>query len=523
MFVSDHWEIRKPAIVSDKGLVAAQEGEAAAAGAAILAAGGNAVDAAVATALALGCTEPWMSGIGGGGFMLVHLAAERRTHAVEFGMVSPAALDPGRYALATGEGPEEGLFVWPRVVEDRNIFGAEAVCVPGAVAGLSLALERFGTRPWAEVIAPAIELADRGLAVSWYNTLQIAYGAAAGLGRYATTRETYLPGGAPPTSLTPHEPKRVRLGNLPATLRRLAEAGPRDFYEGEIARRIVHDMQAAGGALSLDDLAGYRANVVEPMALAYRDATVHLVPGLNGSPTFARALRRIAETLDPGRGLGPDAYLAYAEALREAYAFRFEHLGHDGDPQLLGCTTHLSVIDAAGNMVALTNTLLERFGSRLMLPETGILMNNGMMWFDPRPGRPNSIAPGRRPLSNMCPVLATHGDGRGWFALGASGGRRIVPACFQLTSMLIDFGMSMDEAWNAPRIDVSGTETVVCDGRLDSATVDALAARFPVTVTEQAVLPNMFATPQGVMRLDGRNCAAARVQTPTATVAVAER
>jgi gamma-glutamyltranspeptidase / glutathione hydrolase len=206
--------------------------------------------------------------------------------------------------------------------------------------------------------------------------------------------------------------------------------------------------------------------------------------------------------------------------LSEAYQFRFEHLGHDGDPQLLGTTTHLSVVDEAGNMVSLTNTLLERFGSRVMLPGTGIMMNNGIMWFDPRPGRPNSLAPGRRPLSNMCPVIATR-EGAGWFALGASGGRRIVPAVFQLTSFLIDFGLDLDAAYGTPRIDASGGEAVFVDRRLPCDVIQALGARMAVTETEHTVHPKMFANPQTVLRAGGRNSAAVTIHSPTAAVAVA--
>ena len=164
--------IEKPVVRSTGGIVSAQHWEAAVAGAAVLREGGNAVDAAIATALAIGGVEPWMSGIGGGGFMLVGLAAEKKVYCVDYGMVAPKALDPSRYALANeGEAPEDFTFVWPRVVDDRNILGPEAVGMPGSVAGFAAALERFGTLNWQEVMQPAISLADQGMPTDWYLSL----------------------------------------------------------------------------------------------------------------------------------------------------------------------------------------------------------------------------------------------------------------------------------------------------------------------------------------------------------------
>ena len=514
---AESWSLRKPVIRSAHGLVAAQEREAAEQGAAVLARGGNAVDAAVVTALCLATTEPWMSGIGGGGVMLIHLADERRTTGIDYSMTAPGALDPARYALSGEAEPEDALFAWPRVVDDRNMIGPESVATPGAVAGFAMALERYGTLSWAEALAPAIETAERGLAAGWYATLQIAFGMSAGLGRYEAARETYLPSGAPLVSQTPHAPLRRPLGRLPETLRRLAEAGPRDFYEGEIARRLISDIEAAGGALSLADLASYEAFEVEPLAIPHHDGVVRLMPGLNAGPTFARALATLDAGLDRSAGLGPEAYLAWAGALSEAYADRLEHMGHDGDATGRGCTTHLSVIDAAGNMVSLTNTLLERFGSRYMAPETGVLMNNGIFWFDPRPGRPNSLKAGVKPLTNMAPAVVTGPDGAGRFALGASGGRRILPAVFQLTSMLLDFGLELDDAVHRPRIDASGGARLAVDRELAPEIRAALAGRFDVEVTESAVGQKLFANPQIVMR---GNAAAAHVHSPTAAVAI---
>ena len=169
-------------------------------------------------------------------------------------------------------------------------------------------------------------------------------------------------------------------------------------------------------------------------------------------------------------------------------------MGDVDDSTAPGCTTHLSVADRDGNVVALTQTLLSIFGSRVMLPGTGILMNNGMMWFDPRPGRPNSIAPGKRPLSNMCPTVVERADGLR-FAAGASGGRRILPAVFQLVSFLVDYSMSMDDAMHTPRIDASGAPLVTADSTLPAEVIRALADHHEVLVARHGVHPAFFANP----------------------------
>jgi gamma-glutamyltranspeptidase/glutathione hydrolase len=224
-----------------------------------------------------------------------------------------------------------------------------------------------------------------------------------------------------------------------------------------------------------------------------------------------------------GAHLGyPDAgiFMAYAEALRDAFADRLQTLGH-AMPALTN-TTHLSVVDHDGNMVALTNTLLSRFGSKVVLPATGIPMNNGMLWFDPTPGRVNSIAPGKKPLANMCPVVLTR-NGKPWAALGACGGRRIIPAVTQLASFLVDFDMSLAEAFGTPRLDAS-TADVLCDRHMPAEIVAALSHRFPVELVEATVYPSGFAVPSAVMRTaaSGRNTGMAHIASPAAA-AIAER
>src|SRR5687767_9363246 len=480
-----NWRVAKPVAQTRGGIVATQNRVAGEAGATILAAGGNAVDAAVATGLALAAVEPWNSGLGGVGFMLVYLAKENRVEVVDFGPISPRGLDPADYPLTGGFTSD--LFTWPTVKDDRNVHGPMSIAVPGHVAGLSLALEKFGTKKFGELIKPAIALADQGIAVDWYLTLKAAT-MAKELARYPTTKDVWLPDGYPPVTAAGAPLGRLVLKGLAATMRRLADAGPRDFYEGDIAAGIAKDVKAMGGTLGLEDLKRYRARIVKPIETKYRGAQFSLAPGLTAGPTIQRALGRLEEVkLRPG-GPNADSFLAYARVLRDVYSERLATMGETSDHRDPSTTTHLNVIDRHGNMVAHTQTLLSVFGSKVVLPSSGVLMNNGIMWFDPGPGSPNSLAPGKRPLTNMCPMIVSR-DGKGWYSIGASGGRKIMPAVFQISSFMIDHGLSLEDAFHQPRIDASGGETVSVDPRLPDAIKTALAKEFPTAETELVVYP----------------------------------
>jgi gamma-glutamyltranspeptidase/glutathione hydrolase len=485
-------ELRKPAVSGTRGIVAAQNQRAARAGVAILEAGGNAVDAAVATGFALGVVEPWMSGLGGGGAMLVRLAREDRGFAVDMGMVAPHGLDPADYPL-TGR-PGGDLFGWPEVVGDRNLEGPLSICVPTWLAGIALAHERFGRLPWRDLLAPAIALAREGLAVDWYASTMIA-SAAPALARQGPAGALFLPGGHPPVPAWTGEPAILPLDRLAATLERLAEAGPADFYRGELARELARDLAEIGARLDGDDLASFHASIRAPLAIAYRDATVLAMPGLFAGVTLARVLELLTPL--PLGGAEPDAraYRAYATALRTAQAERLDTLGDSGPGP--SCTSHLCVVDREGNLVSLTQTLLSLFGSKVLSPRTGVLLNNGVMWFDPRPGRPNSPAPGKRPLANMCPVIALSPDRR--IALGASGGRRILPAVTQLLSFLLDFRMDLEAAFHSPRIDTAEAERMAIDARLGAEVARSLEALAPVRRTPPLVYPLTFACPSAVL------------------------
>lgn len=520
---SQPWHLPKRAVAAAGGIVASQSLRAAQLGARVLAAGGNAVDAAVVTGFAVGVAEPWMSGLGGGGYMLVRPAGEPFAQVVDFGMVAPRGLDPADYPLAgSAEDRAADLFDWPRVVGDRNLKGAASVAVPGQVDGMRLALERFGSIAWRDALAPAIALAEEGLAVDWFTALGIAV-AARELAEFEAARAVFLPDGLPPTPGPDGAPRRLPLGRLAHTLRRLAEAGGRDFYEGAIAESIVREVRAAGGCLDHADLKAYRATIRPALEIPYRGLTVSAAPGLTAGPTLARVLNRLEAALPIGREPDvPDAaaYRTYAEVLHDAYTERFATMGHANETASPSCTTHISVVDSAGTMVALTQTLLSRFGSKLLLPETGILMNNGIMWFDPQPGRPNSLAPGRRPLSNMCPVIVGRRAEDGaeeaapWLALGASGGRRILPAVAQILSFLVDFRLPLEAAFHQPRLDASGEPAVTVDDRLPEAVFEAVAAALPARRGALSVYPVLFASPNAVLREAGRNAGMADIASP---------
>ncbi len=496
--VTQHWDLRKKA-ARGGGVVVSQAREGAEVGVAVLEAGGNAADAAVATAFALATVEPWNSGIGGIGFGVVHRSGESRSETLDFGPIAPAGLRPDIFTL-TGR-MKQDLFSWPEVEGDRNIHGPLSFVIPSSVAGYAALHAKHGRMPLKELIAPAVALAKRGLAQDWFTTLKIANSAQV-LKLYAESARIYLPGGMPPVPPYQGNPGFLKQGNLAATLERLRDAGWEDYYRGDIAAAILRDMKALGGVIAAEDLANCKPVWRPALEVNWRGRKLQLANGLTAGPTMAEVVKSMnGVAVSTGR---PDTawYTALSRAMRRAYDSRLTSLGAGTAPEPAEtCTTHLTVMDKDGNAVALTTTLLSSMGSRVVLPETGILMNNGVMWFDPTPGTPNAMAPGKRALCNMNPaILLDESGAMPALAGGASGGRRILASVYQLLAFCADFGMSPEEAAHHPRIDVSGPEGVTADNRLDAATLQALAAETPMTLVEHAVMPVNFACPNVIRR-----------------------
>jgi gamma-glutamyltranspeptidase / glutathione hydrolase len=496
--------VTKPALHSKAGIVVAQNRIAATIGAEVLKAGGNAVDAAVATGFAIGVVEPWMSGIGGVGMALVSPADGAAIDAFDFGGVSPTAINPADFPLAEGAASE--MFGWPSVTGDRNIRGASAVVTPSQPAGLAALHAAYGRMPWADLVKPAEDLARDGLYVDWYATLCIA-GAFADLLADPGSQGWFLPARVPPSQPLHNTGRMQRLPNpkLAETLAALGREGVDALYLGEIGASIARDVQAAGGYLARQDLETYRVRRVVPQAIPYRNRLIHVLPELNGGPTLA-----VAYGAMPAAAPADDAalFLAYADAMDAAWKHRFGKMGHGGEHRAPTSTTHFSVVDRDGMAVTLTQTLLSIFGARFVCPTSGIAMNNGMNWFDPRPTSPNRIAPGVRTLGNFCPAIMTGKDEAGVFetvAIGGAGGRKILPAVFQILALMADRGIDLETALARPRLDHSAGARLVVDARLDEAVKAAVAGKYPTVETLPNPSPYPFTIASAVSRKAGLN------------------
>lgn len=449
MNFSNRTQIIKPALHSAQGLCVAQNAQAAQVGADVLEAGGTAFDAAIAVSFALGVLEPWMSGIGGGGALVMRGPEGMET--LDFGLIAPRALDAGVYALTDGYCTD--LFPWRRVVEDRNVVGVHSIATPGLVAGMGALHDARGRMPWAELLAPAIELARRGVPDDWYSQVFVS----AFLERLRDDpclSETFLIDGLPksaPDLATGANPRKMPA--LAETLAHLAQAGWRDFYTGDVAQSVIGDMQAKGSAMSAEDLSLYQARLAPARSVSFAQSEVYLPPPLTAGQTLARTLELLeqhhSDSTDPV--FFPNIARALATAQEERWT-------DEGDSGKTDCTTHFSVTDAQGNLVCVTQTLLSAFGSAVMLPGSGVLMNNGMLWFDPEPGRPNSVGAGKKCLMNICPAILRQGEAHS--AIGAAGGRRILSAVAQMIAFMALRGDSATSAIHAPRIDCSLEDSI---------------------------------------------------------------
>jgi gamma-glutamyltranspeptidase/glutathione hydrolase len=521
--------LSKTTPLAARGMVAAEHPTGAQVGADILARGGNAVDAAVATAFAMPVVEPFMSTIAGSGTMMVHVAKTGQTVCLDFNGVAPMAAHASMYRLVGGTA--QALFAWPRVADDANVFGHTSVAVPGSVAGLTLALERFGTMDLADVVAPAVRLAREGFIADWYLALYTAKGLEEVSG-FPETARTYLRDGRwVPRPTAQYLGDRVVQRDLAASMELIGRDGADAFYRGAIAQAIHNEMAANGGLITKDDLAAYRPRVLEPLWGRYRDLEVAFSPGATGGTTGLEILN-VLEQFAPG-ACGFDTVSGLhvrGEAVRRAFADRFAHIG---DPEFADvpferltsrpyarevareiratrpasgragavptddCTTHICVVDRDRNMVSLTHTAVSLWGSRVVVAGTGILLNNGMIWFDPEPGKANSIAPGKRGMVNMVPVLGFKKQ-RPYLALGAPGGRKIISAIPQVLASLVDRKGSLQAAIDAPRVHDEGAGLEV-DDRVGEKALEGLRRRGHTVLAKTETYASLnFARPVGV-------------------------
>lgn len=530
-------------------MVAAKMPQAVDAGLTMLQKGGNAIDAAIATAFAVGVAEPWMNGLGGGGYLVAWLAKQQRSVVIEYPMISALAATPDMYPLAPSGKYDSFLFGWPATINNANVLGYGAIAVPGTVAGLALALERYGTMSLAQVMEPAIAVAEDGFPVTWHTTLLISKDLANIL-KFPETAKTFLnANGHPPATTEQLKPSIIRQRDLAATLRTIANEGARTFYEGELACTITNHLQENGSRITAEDFARYHAAETDGITVDYHGHHVHTVGGGTGGTSIGQSLTMLncLPATDPGTRTTSD-YHAISQVFRQTFADRFawladpEHVDipqnvlldqryaaecitacdpqrattpRPGDRDRLGVahempasvpeyvrdgsTTHLGVIDTEGNAVSLTQTLLAAFGSRVTVPGTGVLMNNGMMWFDPEPGRPNSVGGNKRPLSNMAPALVTR-DGVATASVGSSGGRRIQNCNVQIIMNLVDGGQTAQDAVTTPRLDAS-TIDLAMSTRIDPGIRQELEAMgHPVSSRDESLMTSDFASPVVIRR-----------------------
>ncbi len=472
---------------STGGMVASTDPVATSVGLEILRAGGNAIDAAIATHFALAVVNPEAGNIGGGGFMVVRTAGGESA-ALDFREKAPLAATRDMFLDADGE------------LTDRSVVGHLAAGVPGSVAGMWAAHQRYGSMPWPALVEPAIRLAD-GLVVHPRLARSLsAY--APRLTRYPATAAAFLPGGSPPSV-----GESFSQPDLAATLRRIAGEGLDGFYGGRTAELIEAEMQRGGGLISREDLAAYQAVWRAPIEFGYRGYTILTVPPPSSGGATIGELLNILEGYDlQEAGFHSARHIhLWAEAVKRAFADRNAYLadpdfvpqpvarmiseeyaaerrasigaratpsvevtpglghaegvalGREGDQ-----TTHFSVIDRDGNAVAVTTTINSLFGNLVTVEGAGFLLNNEMDDFAAKPGTPNqfglvqgeanAIEPGKRMLSAMTPTILLDGDGGVRMVTGSPGGPTIITTVAQIISNIVDFGMSAADATAAPRL-----------------------------------------------------------------------
>jgi gamma-glutamyltranspeptidase / glutathione hydrolase len=516
--ITSHVHAMRDEVMAENGVVASGHLLEAELGVEILQKGGNAIDAAVAAAFVAGVVEPMMCGIGGHGFASIYQADTGETEVLNWATKAPRAARPDMYELEGGTG---GVFGWPKVKGDAQAKGYLAAGMPGTAGALNEMLQRHGTMSLAEVLQPAIKLATEGFPVDWRTSYYIS-SCLNDMRRFPALGAIYTKAGLAPLPGNFYTPAdRLTLSDLGATLKRIAAEGPDFMYRGDIANQIAAEMAANGGIITAEDLAELEPAVEPEPHWCYRDVTY--VTGAN--PVTVEALN-ILECFDL-KSLGPNhprfRHLML-EAMRQAWVDCLTYLGalgegpwegirskayaqkmaetidldratakripgdpweYEGGPRPAETkppsgdvstggqhTTEVVTIDSRGSMVSLHISLGELFGSKVVIPGTGIVLGNGMTDFDPRPGQPKSIAPGKRPWKIAASPLMFR-DNHPYATICASGGRRIISAALHIMVNLVDFGMGIQEAIESHRVHAEFEEAYV-DDRLPESSIIAL-------------------------------------------------
>lgn len=468
-------------VYSEHGMVSSAHELASRAGVEILQKGGNAVDAAVATLLALNVVEPNASGIGGGGFMVIRSAKTGEVIELDYREIAPASAKKDMYASDESKKAHE------------SIEGGKSIGVPGIVAGLFLALERYGTMKWADVAVPAIRLAEEGfeLAPMQNGIITDEYGK---LTRY-NTECAFIVDGLPAEAGTV-----LRQPELAHSFRVLGEKGAAEFYGGAMGQAVVDAVNASGGKMTLDDLKGYKVEVREPVKGTYHGYTIYSTPPASSGGTHIVQLLNIMENfpVKSWEHNGATYLHVLSEAMKQVFADRQKYMADTTfapDVPLAGLTSKayaktqadnismeksaidveagnpgtavsyraegaeeristssFSVVDAEGNIVASTNTVNYFFGSGVIVPGYGFVLNDEMDDFAQNPDSVNAPEPGKRPLSSMSPTIVLDPEGRPFMTVGAAGAMRIITAVAQIIMNVVDYGMTMDGAIEQPRI-----------------------------------------------------------------------
>jgi gamma-glutamyltranspeptidase/glutathione hydrolase len=524
------FETVKREVVASRGVVATNNPLGSAAGLEMLARGGNAFDAAVASLFALTVAEPMMVSMFGAGFFIFRDGVTGKVETLDNYAVAPGAATEDMYTMVKERQPGQLLF---ETEGRKNVVGHLAVGVPGNLKAWEHIAEKYGNLSWEELISPAIRLAREGYRATEYLAYNVDF-TKADLEGFPASREIYLPHGEPLKA-----GHRVIMADYAETLEKVAKKGSDYLYRGELGRAVVEEMEANGGLITMEDLEGYSLIPREPVTGTYREeyGVYAMPPGSSGGTHIIQMLNML-ERFDVGSmGFGTSEHLhTAAEVLKIAFADRQRYMG---DPSVVrnpvegltskayagerareigdrardyspgsphdyegegSCTTHVTTMDADGNMVAATQTLNGLFGSRVMVPGTGMLLNNCMALFDPRPGRANSVAGGKRMLSSMSPTLVMKG-GEPFLALGGTGGTRIFPEVCQALVNIIDFKMTLQQALEAPRfwtMGMKGTpgEKLLLEEGFEESSIAGLRSRGHEVVS----MPKVGGSVNAIMR-----------------------